>query len=56
MQKAQSPSSMPWGSGERHLVPREPEEITENVSDLRLGKQRHVFLDKKKKKKPSRQN
>lgn len=50
MQKAQSPSSMPWGSGERHLVPREPEEITENVSDLRLGKQRHVFLAKKKKK------
>ena len=54
MQKAQSPSSMPWGSGEKHLVPREPEEIIENVSDLRLGKQRHVFLVRQKK--PSRHN
>lgn len=43
MQKARSPSSMPQESGERHLVPREPEEITESVNDLRFGTQKFEF-------------
>lgn len=31
-------------SGERHLVPREPEKITENVNNLRFGKRSLNFV------------